>query len=122
MSRKTKAPMSGKVIGRWRIIAADLWDRDYFDLANPPQLIIGADDHGEIASGAFEAGLDLSYARDSVWFDWDGCDEGDEVAGQGSAHLEDDGSLEINFDWRHGGDEVALKAVRTRVLQQPARW
>ncbi len=113
MSRKTKAPMGCKLIGRWRIIAADLWDRDYLDLASPPRLRIGADGHGEIAFGALEAGLDLSYAKDSVWFDWDGCDERNEVAGQGSAHLEDDASLEIDFEWRHGGDEAVLEAVRT---------
>jgi hypothetical protein len=111
MSRKEKPPAGCKLIGRWRIVAADLWDQDYLDLANPPRLVIGADGHGEIAFGALEAGLDLSYARDSVWFEWDGCDEGDEAAGQGSAHLEDDGSLEIDFEWRHGGDEAVLKAV-----------
>ena len=89
-----------------------MFDREHLDLANPPRLIIGADGHGEIAFGALEAGLDLSYAKDSVWSDWDGTGEGDEVAGQGSAHLEDDGSLEIDFEWRHGGDEAVLKAVR----------
>ncbi len=111
MSRKEKPPAGRVLIGRWRIIEADLWDRDYLDLANPPRLIIGADGYGEIAFGAMEAGLDLSYAKDSVWFEWDGCDEGDEVAGQGSAHLEDDGSLEIDFAYRHG-DEAVLKAVK----------
>jgi hypothetical protein len=111
MSRKEKPPAGCKLIGRWRIIEADIFDREHLDLANPPRLIIGAGGHGEIAFGALEAGLDLEYANDSVWFEWDGCDEGDPVAGQGSAHLEDDGSLEIAFEWRHSSDEAVLKAV-----------
>ena len=106
------APMGCKLIGRWRIIEADLWDRDHLDLANPPRRVIGADGRGEIAFGALEAGLDLSYAKESVWFEWHGADEGDQVAGQGAAHLLDNGSLEIDFEWRHGGDEAVLKAVR----------
>jgi hypothetical protein len=47
-----------------------------------------------------------------VWLEWNGCDEGDEAAGQGAAHLEDAGSLEINFEWRHRGNEAVLKAVK----------
>lgn len=112
MSKKEKPPAGCKLIGRWRIIAADLWDRDYLDLANPPRLLVGPDGHGEIAFGAFEAGLDIEYAKDSVWFEWDGFDEGDEVAGSGSARLQNDGSLEIDFEWRHSADEAVLKAVR----------
>jgi hypothetical protein len=55
-------------------------------------------------------GLDLEYARLAVYFDWEGCDEMDEVSGSGSADLQEDGSLEIEFAYRHG-DEATLKAV-----------
>lgn len=65
-----------------------------------------------IAFGAFEVGLDLEYACDSVWSERDGCDEGDEVSGAGAARFEDDGSLEIGFQWRHSNDEAVLKVVR----------
>jgi hypothetical protein len=44
-----------------------------------------------------QAGLDLEYSRSAVFFTWAGFDEMDEVAGSGSAELQDDGSLEIEF-------------------------
>ena len=46
-----------------------------------------------------------------VGFTWDGCDEGDQVQGKGSAELLDDGSIEIEFAYRNG-DEAVLKAKR----------
>jgi len=36
------------VIGRRRIVAADLWERDNLDLCGTAMLDIGADAHGEI--------------------------------------------------------------------------
>ena len=52
-----------KLIGRWRIVAADIWERDYLDLCGPAMLDIRADGHGEIAFGAFQASLDLAYGH-----------------------------------------------------------
>jgi len=105
------APMNCQLIGRWRIVEADPWDRDYLDLVEPATMTIQADGHGEIAFGAMQAGLDLEYSRSAVFFTWAGFDEMDEVRGSGSAELQDDGSLEIEFAY-HLGDEAILKAVR----------
>ena len=99
------------VLGRWRIVEADLWDRDYLDLVEAASMIIGADGHGEIAFGAMQAGLDLEYSPTTVFFTWSGFDEMDEVSGSGSAELLDDGTLEIEFAY-HLGDEAVLKAKR----------
>jgi hypothetical protein len=99
-----------RLIGRWRIVEADLWDRAYLDLCGPATLTITAQG-GEIAFGAMEASLDVAYARDSIDFRWHGADEGDEVAGEGSAELLDDGTLEIEFSYDNG-DEAILKAKR----------
>ncbi len=74
-------------------------------------IAIEADGHGEIAFGALQAGLDLDYARTLVFFTWAGFDERDQVTGSGSAELQDDGSLEIEFAY-HNGDEAILKAER----------
>ena len=106
------APMGCRLIGRWRIVAADIWERDYLDLCGPATLDIRADGHGEITLGAFQASLDLAYGHSDVSFDWAGFDEMDEVRGSGSAELLEDGSLEIEFD-RHHGDAAILKAERT---------
>jgi hypothetical protein len=105
------APMGCALIGRWRIIEADLWDRDYLDLSGPATMTIRADGHGEIAYGAMQAGLDLEYGRTIVFFTWEGFDEMTEVRGTGSAELNDDGSIEIEFAY-HLGDEAVLKAER----------
>lgn len=100
-----------ELLGRWRITGADIWEQGYIDLSGPAVLVIRADGHGDIAFGALQAGLDLEYARTSVFFEWEGFDEMDEVRGSGSAELQDDGSLEIELNF-HNGDEAVLKAVR----------
>jgi hypothetical protein len=49
------------VIGRWRIVEADIWEHDYLDLVEPAMMVIGAaDGHGDIAFGALQAGLDAA--------------------------------------------------------------
>ena len=105
-----KAPANCRLIGRWRIVEADLWDRAHLDLCGPATLTITAQG-GEIAFGALQAGLDVEYSRASVGFTWEGFDEMDEVSGDGSAELLDDGSIEIEFAY-HNGDEAVLKAKR----------
>ena len=99
-----------RLIGRWRIVEADLWDRDYLDLCGPAALTLTAQG-GEISFGAFEASLDVAYARDSIDFRWYGSDEGDQVQGDGTAELLDDGTIEIEFSF-YNGDEAVLKAKR----------
>jgi hypothetical protein len=104
------APMGCRLVGRWRIVEADLWDRAHLDLVEPATMTIGADGHGEISFGALQPGLDLEYGRNLVFFTWAGFEEGDEVTGSGSAELDDDGTIEIEFAY-HLGDEAVLKAV-----------
>jgi len=99
-----------RLLGRWRIVEADLWDRAYLDLCGPATLTSTAQG-GEIAFGAMEATLYVVYAQDSVDFRWHGADEGDEVKGDGSAELLDDGTLEIELSYDNG-DVAILKAKR----------
>ena len=99
------------VVGRWRIVEADLWDRNYLDLCGPASLVVRANGDGEIAFGAMQASLDVDYGPDEIGFTWAGFDEMDEVSGSGSAEIQDDGSLEIEFEY-HLGDGAVLKAVR----------
>src|SRR5580704_2547328 len=74
---------------------------------------------GEITFGALQAGLEIEYSRSSIGFTWEGFDEMDEVSGDGSAELLDDGSIEIEFAY-HNGDEAILKAMGRLVQQSPA--
>jgi len=100
------APPSCRLIGRWRIIEADLWDRDYLDLVEPAHLHIGGDGWAEFAFGCITAGGELEYSRTIVFFRWNGFDEGDEVSGEGSAELQDDGSIEIALSFDSGDDAI----------------
>lgn len=97
------------LIGKWRIIKADIWERDHLDLCGPATIIIGKDGHGEISFGAMQAGLELEYSQSMVFFTWQGFDEMDEVHGSGNAELLDDGTLEIEFAY-YNGDEAILSA------------
>jgi len=105
------APMGCKLVGRWRIVEADIWDRAYLDLCGPAKIIIGATGRGEIAFGAMQATLDVEYGPTSIAFTWIGFDEMDEVSGEGSAELLEDGSIVIEFEY-DGGDAAVLKATR----------
>ncbi len=105
------APANCRLIGRWRIVEANLWDHAYLDLDGPAMIIIGAGNHGEITFGARRASLDLRYTPSMVFFKWAGFDEMDEVTGDGHAELLDDGTIEITCTC-HKGDEAIIKAKR----------
>lgn len=100
-----------QILGKWRIVEADLWDRDYLDFVETASFTIGGKGCGEFAFGVVNATMQLEYAQRIVFFRWVGSDEGSEISGSGSAELNDDGSLEIeiNFD---NGDDAVLKAQR----------
>jgi hypothetical protein len=104
-------PDTCEIIGRWRIIKADLWDRDYLDLVEPAYLKLGDDGWAEFAFGVLQASGEIEYARTTVFFRWNGFDEGGEVSGNGSAELQDDGSLEIELSFDNG-DDATLTAQR----------
>ena len=53
----------------------------------------------------------IQYSRTLVFFTWEGFDEMDEVRGTGSAKLQDDGTIQIEFAYNYG-DEATLKAER----------
>ena len=107
-----KLPTFAKAFaGRWRIVEMDVWDKDFLDLVETAHLTFKGAADGEIAFGALQAGLDIEYSRSSVGFTWQGFDEMDEVSGDGSAELLDDGSIAIEFAY-HNGDEAVLKAKR----------
>ena len=100
-----------EVIGRWRIVGSDLWDRDYLDLVDPAFISIGRGGRGELVFGVVNASLDLSYSRTMVFFTFEGCDEDNEVTGSGSAELLEDGTLELEISF-HRGDDAVLRAER----------
>ena len=51
------APADCQLIGRLRIVEADLSDRGYLELCGPATITIGADNNGEIAFSTLQTGL-----------------------------------------------------------------
>jgi hypothetical protein len=51
-------PAKCQLIGRWRIVGANIWDRDCFDLRGSAVATITENDHGEI--GFWGAKLETS--------------------------------------------------------------
>jgi len=103
------APGNCKLMGRWRIFETDIWDRAYLDLGGPATMTIRDDGWGEISFGALHASLDIEYGHNSIGFSWERSDETDEVSGDGSAELNYDSSIEIEFAYRNG-DAAVLKS------------
>ena len=100
-----------ELVGRWRITNADLWDRNYLDMAEPAYLQIGSNGSVEFAFGCVTASGELEYSRTIVFFRWSGFDEGDEVSGDGSAELQDNGTIEIELS-SDNGDDATLTGRR----------
>lgn len=99
------------LVGRWRIVETNLWDKDYLDMLGPAHITFQANGRGEFAFGCVNATFDCDHTARSVSFSWTGFDENDEVSGDGSADLDDDGTLEGEISF-HNGDEAELKARR----------
>ena len=106
-----RSPAECEVIGRWRIVSSDVWERDYLDLVQPAFIPIGQGGRGGLAFGAVNASLDLAYGHTVVFFTFEGFDEGDAVNGSGSVELLEDGSLEVEISF-HLGDDAVLRAER----------
>jgi len=104
-------PVACELIGRWRILEADLWDSDYLDLVEPAYLQIGNDGWAEFAFGAVNATAELEDGPNIVSFHWSGFDEGDEISGSGSVELQHDGSIKIEL-FSDNGDDAVLTARR----------
>ena len=105
------APAECQLVGRWRIVEANIGGLDYLDRCGPATVAIGADNRGEIAFGAMQADLESGYSPAMVFFTWAGSDEMNAVSGEGDAELQPDGTIAITFAYHHG-DEAVLKAVR----------
>src|SRR3954452_4560018 len=101
-------PAECRLIGQWRIVEADIWERDYLDLVEPATLRIGNDGTAEFTFGVVQAGGEYEYAETSVFFRWSGMDEGDEITGEATAELQDDGTVEFELSFDNGDDAVLI--------------
>ena len=104
------APMGCRLIGRWRIVAADLWERDYLDLSRAlPRWTSGPTDTARSPSAPSRTASTSPMADSDVSFDWAGFDQMDEVRGSGSA------SSSKTVPWRSS----STTSTATRLSQKP---
>lgn len=99
------------IIGKWRIVSSDVWDRDFLDLVEPAYILFSPQGGSEFAFGAVTGTMDCSFGGNTAFFTWVGSDEMDEVSGSGEAELDDDGTLTVNLN-RHLGDNAVLVAKK----------
>jgi len=105
------AQLRKPILGRWRIVETDLWAKDYLDMLGPAHITFQANGSGEFAFGCVNATLRCHYSHDGASFTWAGFDEMDEVSGEGSADITDDGILEAEIAFLDG-DEAQFKAQK----------
>ncbi|MBV8121641.1 MAG: hypothetical protein JO081_17080, partial [Alphaproteobacteria bacterium] len=65
-------------------------------MVEPAHLQINRDGWAEFAFACIMGAGELEYSRTTVFFHWNGFDEGDEVSGEGSAELQGNGSIETS--------------------------
>jgi len=106
--------MASRVVGSWRIVEMDLWDRDAIDLVGPAFIKLNADGTGAFRFIAVDGCLGSRYTkrgdRPGADFTWEGNDEGDRASGRGWAQLQTDGSLRGHIFF-HAGDDSGFRAI-----------
>ena len=106
---------SKKLVGRWRILEMDVWERDALDLVGPAFIEIRADQTGNFGFIAVEGWMDCREAAiddcPGLEFSWDGNDECDPASGRGWVALQPDGALKGHIFF-HMGDDSEFRAER----------
>jgi hypothetical protein len=97
------------VRGKWRIVEMADYESDYPDMMEPAYIFFDGKGGGEFAFGCVTGTIYGADDANSVEFTWDGNDEMDEAAGDGSAELQPDGSLKGKICF-HRGDEATFTA------------
>src|SRR2546430_995121 len=102
------------LLGKWRIIEMEQWDRDYIDLVVPGHITFEKDDEGSFQFGVVEGWLDcrIEHAQgvERVEFSWQGTSEMDSVCGRGWATIRD-GELHGRL-YIHGSDDSSFRAQK----------
>jgi hypothetical protein len=103
------------LVGRWRIVAMELWDADAIDLVGPGFIEFGRDRLGRLGFIAVQGQVDwrevVRDGRPGVEFTWEGGDDGDPVTGRGWAVLTGDDTMDGRIFF-HLGDDSGFQAVR----------
>ena len=103
------------LVGGWRIVEMDLWDRKAIELLGPGYIAFRKDGTGSFRFIAVEGWMDCRPVQTDngpgVEFSWSGNDDLDPASGRGTAVLQDDGSLQGHI-YFHLGDDSGFRAER----------
>ena len=103
------------LLGQWRIIEMDLWDREAFELLGPGYIEFRKDGTGSFRFIAVEGWMDCWAVQTDngpgVEFGWSGNDKLDAPSGRATAVLRDDGTLAGHI-YFHLGDDLGFRAER----------
>ena len=108
-ARPTIEQLRQPFIGHWRIIGAENYVMT--SISEYDCLVVPPDGWGELIFDAIVVGLDFSFAPQTLFFDFQGTMEMDEITGEGSMELIGKNKAEIELELRNG-DVLTLKAVR----------
>jgi len=104
-----------KIVGKWRIVEMELWDRDALDLVGPAFIEFDKKDTGRFGFIAVTGWLDCRHSlvdgRPGVEFSWEGDDDNDRASGRGWASLQDDGSLRGHIYFHMGNDSGFIATI-----------
>lgn len=104
-------------LGRWRIVASELWARKDLDTVVPAHITFSRERLGELELIVIGASIDYRLEkRDGApmaEFTWEGSDEGQPISGRGWARLTGDEIVGRLFI--HQGDESGFRAKRDRL-------
>jgi hypothetical protein len=99
--------------GKWRITKMPDFVADYPDMVEPAYILFEDEGSGEFAFGCCTGQIweASNTEATSIFFSWSGCDEMEQVEGEGSAELQPNGSLHGAIEYQNG-DELAFIAEK----------
>ena len=105
-----KVPANCRLIGRWRIVEADIWDRAYLDLSGPATLTITAQ-AARSPSAPWKPASKSNTLATPLAFTGPAARKATRSMANETPNFSTTAPLEIEFEYRNG-DEAVLKAKR----------
>jgi len=97
MERQASSSAKPAFVGRWRIIAMDPFDEDYFEMDGPAYVEVEARGSGRfrfgLVSGEMDCRFTLVNGQPLMEFSWEGNDEHHPETGRGRAVVDPDGTM-----------------------------
>ena len=96
--------------GKWRTTKMPDFVADYPDMVEPAYILFEGQGSGEFAFGGRTGHIREASITEatSISFLWSGCDEMEQVEGDGFAELPPDGSRHSEIEYQHGDEFTCI--------------